>query len=292
MSQYEKAESVDSLADQPKKKSKVWRMLKLIVGIYIAILLLIFFAESKIMFPGTLRPWREMQADDELEIVKFKSGKFELQGLLCQVEKPDGAVVFCHGNGDLTCYMGEDVKQLAKRFNVTVLAFDYRGYGKSEGSPTANGCIADGQAAYDYLKELGFSSEKIFVYGESLGGAIAVSIASNNEVAGMGLKSTFSSMTDVAASKFPIFPVRLLLRNRFPSEVWIADYKGPLVQWHGEADEVVGVQFGRKLHEAAKNCSSKIMFTDPGYTHNVPPTEEFWIEFGKMLELNDIQQKE
>lgn len=253
---------------------------------YALVILLVAIAEPWLMFPGIARRGLEIDTSHaQLETVSISTTDEQtLQGLLYTPKVSRGLVIICHGNGDILCFMEDEVISMGQRYDVTVLAFDYRGFGNSEGFPSSKRLYEDGQAVYDYAVGQGFSPEKIVVFGRSLGGAIAVSIASENQVAGLGLQSTFSSITDVAAKKFFWLPVRWLLRNRFPSDEKIVNYTGPLVQCHGTADGVVPFQFGKELHEAASETTSKVFVEEPGRGHNTPPTQKFWTEFGKMLD--------
>lgn len=265
---------------------RVWKWFRTLLVPYVLVVILVMIGEPWLMFPGIARPGAEIDTSwPELETVSIPTTDDQtLQGLLFTPETSRGLVIICHGNGDLLCYMEDEVRVMSKRFDATVLAFDYRGYGNSDGFPSAKRLYEDGQAAYDYALQQGFKPEEIVVFGRSLGGAIAISIASENDVAGLGLQSTFSSITEVAASKFFWLPVRWLLRNRFPSAEKIARYDGPLVQCHGDADRIVPFRFGMKLHEAATLASPKVFVEEPGRGHNTPPTDNFWAEFGRMLD--------
>jgi fermentation-respiration switch protein FrsA (DUF1100 family) len=280
--------SVQTFEKQRNKKDKPFliRVLKFICFAYLAIMLLMWIGQSWLMFPGILRPGVQIDTSHpNLKTVEFVTGDNEkLQGLLFQPESSRGLVIICHGNGDILCYMEEEVQAMGQRFGVSVLAFDYRGFGNSEGFPNSQRLYDDGQAAYDFAVDQGFSPNEIVVYGRSLGGAIAVSIAAENEVAGLGLRSTFSYITDVAAEKYFWLPVRWLLSNRFPSADKIPSYQGPLVQRHGTADGIVPIKFGRELHDAAINASSRVFVEEEGLGHNQPCTEKFWSAFGRMLD--------
>jgi len=142
----------------------------------------------------------------------------------------------------------------------------------------------DGQAVYDFAISLGYNKDNIVVFGRSLGGAVAISIVENNPVAGLGIRSSFSKLSDLAAARFPWLPVKLLIRNDFPSAEKFASYSGPLVQMHGKSDGVIPIRFGRELHASATSASPKTFITVEGFHHNGPTPKEFWIEFGKMLD--------
>ena len=273
--------------NKPKSiKSKMLRWLSFLAIVYVIVVLIFYFFQSYMLFPGLLR--QRIAIDDlpaGLEAVRIPTADDEnLDGVLFKPEDPRGLVILCHGNGDLICYMLNEVTQLGKRFNVAVLAFDYRGYGNSEGFPTDQRLYADGQAVYDFAIAQGYTGDNIVVFGRSLGGAIAISIAENNPITALGIRSSFSKLSDLAAAKFPWLPVKLLIKNDFPSAEKLSSYSGPLVQMHGSADQVIPIKFGRKLHESATNASPKKFMEIKGFGHNGPTPEPYWVEFGKMLD--------
>ena len=160
------------------------------------------------------------------------------------------------------------MNRLAHALNVQVFAFDYRGYGRSEGKPDEAGVLADGEAALEWLADYsGRPPQDTILLGRSLGGAVAVHLAAKYQARALILQSTFSRLTDVAASHYPIFPVRLLMRNRYDSLARIANYSNPLLQIHGDQDDVVPLHFGQTLYEAAPSPDKQLL-TLPGRGHN------------------------
>jgi len=164
---------------------------------------------------------------------------------------------------------------------VSVLIFDYRGYGKSEGKPSETGVLADGRAARAWLAEKeGVSESEIVLMGRSLGGAVAVDMAAKDGARALVLESTFSSVPDVAAYHYPWLPLRWVLRTRLDSAAKIGDYRGLLLQSHGDADSVVPYRLGQKLFQAANQPKSFV--TIPGGDHNDAQPREYYhalIEF-------------
>ena len=181
----------------------------------------------------------------------------------CDAEIAGGrpVVLFFHGNGGdrggrvsdslVFCGAGADV-----------LLIDYRGYGENPGSPSETGLMRDARALWKYATETrGVSPPNIVLYGESLGGGVAVPLAAElcdagTPPAGVVLRSTFSSLTDAASYHYPWLPVRLLLRDRYPSLDAIARVTCPLLVVHGTEDRVVPIALGRRLFEAAPEESS------------------------------------
>jgi hypothetical protein len=166
--------------------------------------------------------------------------------------------------------LGQFLHELHERQRVTVFAFDYRGYGKSEGDPAESGILADGHAAQLWLAErTKRKPADIVLMGRSLGTGVAVDLAVNNGARGLILQNAPTSMPDAAARIYWFMPVHLLMKNRYDSLSKIGRYHGPLLSSHGTADTLVPVDLGRKLFDAAPG-SQKTFFTIEGGGHNDP----------------------
>lgn len=159
-------------------------------------------------------------------------------------------VVYFHGNAG---HFGDraPVARYLWDQGYGVLLAGYRGYGGNPGSPSETGLFADGRAALAWLAGQGVPADCTVLYGESLGSGIAVRLASEARVAAVVLESPFTSIADVAAAHYPIFPVSLLVRDRFDSLARIGAIGAPLLVMHGERDRTVPVRFGRRLYAAA-----------------------------------------
>lgn len=159
-------------------------------------------------------------------------------------------IVYFHGNAGHHGDRGPVVRYLWEA-GYGVLLAGYRGYGGNPGTPSEAGLAADARAAVDWLTEQGVAPGCMVLYGESLGSGVAVRLASETPVAAVLLESPFSSIADVGQAQYPIFPVKLLLRDRFDSLSRIAGIGAPLLVMHGEADRTVPIRFGRRLFDAA-----------------------------------------
>ncbi|MGA2059976.1 MAG: alpha/beta hydrolase, partial [Thermoguttaceae bacterium] len=175
------------------------------------------------------------------------------------------------------------LEKLHNTAGASVLIFDYRGYGRSEGKPNEAGILSDARAARAWLaKREKIPEQDIVVMGESLGGAVAVDLAAKDGAKGLVLISTFSSAPDVAAYHYPIFPVRLLMRTRLDAVGQIANFKGPLLQMHGEIDNIVPFKLGRRLFDAANEPKQLLVF--PRHDHNDMPPDQFFDALKDFLE--------
>jgi uncharacterized protein len=159
-------------------------------------------------------------------------------------------ILYFHGNGG-----GLDLR--AERFAALthtgygLLAVEYRGYGASTGTSTEKGLLLDGEAGYAEALALGVRADRIVVMGESLGTGVAVPLAARHQVGALVLDSPFSSAEDVAASLYWMFPVRLLMRDRFRSDAAIASVRAPILMVHGSKDQVTPLRFAEKLYALA-----------------------------------------
>lgn len=205
------------------------------------------------------------------EDVYFESGDgTRLHGWYCPVEEPRAYVLFMHGNAGNLAHRAPDFERLTKQLRVTVLGFDYRGYGHSRGKPSESGVLEDARAARRWLAQrVGIAESEVVLFGRSLGGGIAVDLAAKDGARGLILESTFESLPAVANDVLPLWP-GLLMFNRFDSLSKIADYHGPLLIAHGTADRVVPYQQGQSLFEAANEPKQFITIKDGGHNWEKP----------------------
>src|SRR5581483_4444145 len=129
--------------------------------------------------------------------------------------KPGYAILFCHGNaGNISHRLTKS--RLLRPLGLAILLFDYRGYGRSEGTPSEEGTYWDAEAAYRYLVDKkGYSPDRIVLYGESLGAAVALELALRRASRALILESPFTSVPDMGQRIFPYLPLRWLLRYRY-----------------------------------------------------------------------------
>ncbi|MBI5366613.1 MAG: alpha/beta hydrolase [Planctomycetes bacterium] len=160
-------------------------------------------------------------------------------------------LLWCHGNTGNIGYRFEHLQLLCRR-GWDVFLFDYRGYGKSAGRPSDEGLYADAEAAFDWLvAEKKIPAERILIFGQSLGGAVAVELALRRKALGLVLEATLTSLVDVARHATPGLPTGIFLAGRFESISKIARIGHPLLVLHGTDDEIIPFALGRRLFEAA-----------------------------------------
>lgn len=210
-----------------------------------------------------------------------------LHAWLLPLEGARRTVLLCNGNAGNMSYRLDRAREMQRRLGVSVLLFDYRGYGRSEGSPDEQGTYRDARAAYRYLVETKrVPAKDLMLLGESLGAAIAVQVALERPAGALVLESAFTSIPDMARSAYPFLPpVGPLIRTRYETLAKVPKLALPLLVLHGERDEIVPIAQGRRVFEAAGG--PKRFFAIPGAGHNdtyVTGGEAYWRVLREFLE--------
>jgi len=162
-----------------------------------------------------------------------------------------GVLLFCHGNAGNISHRLDSIR-LFHELGLSVLIFDYRGYGRSSGRPAEKGTYRDADAAWDYLVEQrGIAPGQIILFGRSLGAAIAADLATRQGAAAVILESAFTSVPDVAARFYPWLPVRWLSRYQYDTGKKLANIHVPVLIVHSRDDEIIRYANGERLFEAA-----------------------------------------
>jgi len=173
------------------------------------------------------------------------------------VPAPDerAVLLFCHGNaGNISHRL--DSLRIFNSLGLSVLLFDYRGYGKSTGTPSEEGTYADADAAWEYLvKTAGKAPEKIIAFGESIGCAVAAELSLRRQVGGLIMLAGFTSLPELGQQLYPWLPVKLLSRYRYATLQKISSISCPKLIIHSADDEIVPFRHGRALFERA--CAPK-----------------------------------
>ena len=176
-------------------------------------------------------------------------------------------LLWFHGNAGNLSHRLENIKFLHE-LDINVFIFDYRGYGKSEGElPSEKTIYVDSRAAYKHLlQNKNIPKENIFLFGRSLGGAIAVEMAKEFGCAGLILESSFTSAKDMAGTMFPFLPLKYFIKTKFNSIEKIKGITCPKLFIHGNRDNIVPFKLGRKLFEEAPE--PKEFYEIDGAGHN------------------------
>ncbi len=206
---------------------------------------MLFFPSAKLVASPALR-------ELPFETVRLPTDDGEtLHAWWIPAEDARGAVLFCHGNAGNISHRLESAA-VFHRLGLSVLLFDYRGYGQSTGTPSEQGLYRDGEAAWHHLtRTRGVDPQHVVLFGRSLGSAVAASVADEHPAGAVILESAFTSVPDVAAHHYPFLPVRLLARIRFDTLRRLGGIRTPLLVIHSPDDEIIPFAHGRRLFEAA-----------------------------------------
>jgi uncharacterized protein len=198
------------------------------------------------------------------EDVELRSDGERLHGWWVPAERSRGHVLFCHGNGGNIGDRLAHVRLLAQA-GLDVLVFDYRGYGRSSGSPSERGTYRDAAAAHAaLLRRPDVDPARVLLLGESLGGAVALELALAAPPAGLILQSAFTSVRDMARVHYPFVP-RSLVPDAYPSLARIPSLRAPLLVLHGARDAIVPLLYGEALFEAAPEPKRIEVFEEAGH---------------------------
>lgn len=255
----------------------------ILIALYIFILLGFYFFQENIIFqPKKISEDYGYEFDKDFEELNLEiSNDAFLNAVHFKVHKPKGIILYFHGNKGNLKRWGNIVKPLTD-YNYDVFIMDYRGYGKSKGLRTEKKMYSDAQACYDYVSKL-YKEPNIVVYGRSLGGTFATFVASQNNPKQLILEATFYSMTEVIHNKLPILPYDELLKFKFETDKFIADVKAPTIIFHGNEDQLVSIDLGKKLYEKSNKENTEFTEIDGATHHNIGEFEEYRNSLQKIL---------
>ncbi len=190
-----------------------------------------------------------------------------LEGRYFAHPQPQAVALYCHGNIGTVDKWAQLTERLSKLHRLSILVFDYRGYGRSTGMANERGILQDAEAARDWLaKENGIQPSEVVLIGRSLGGAVAVDLAAHGGARGLILESTFSSLPDVAERHAAWLLPKWNMTQRLNSGEKIKAYSGPVLQSHGDADHLIPLSVAKQLFSSAPGPKKFIVVPDG--THN------------------------
>ncbi len=244
-----------------RARKPLMALLVLIAAIEVGLPLILFALKNSLLFfpyrdgsTGTGVPWMGAGVEARtVEVRRADGRRLEAYDARPAGAKEEGPVVlFLHGNAGNIALRAPLLGQFVRETGARTLMLDYSGFGRSEGSPSEAEVVADGVAAYDHLRSAGVPAGRIVLYGESIGGAVALEVAERREVAGVVVQSSFSSLSSMALRVYPWIPLSaLLVRGSFRSADRAKGLKVPLLVAHGTRDSIIPFAEGRALHAAA-----------------------------------------
>ena len=261
--------------------SRVYKNVLLLLGVlaltYVSIAVLLMIFEERLIFHPRRYPEGNWNPDEiPFEDIHFTATDgTKLHAWYVPHKQPQAYILYCHGNAGHLADREFLLRILHNHLDAAVFIFDYRGYGRSEGHPDEAGVLLDAHAARTaFAQQAGITPADMILMGRSLGGAVAVALAAAEQPLGLVLESTFTSLPDAAATLYPWLPVRWLIRTQLDSLTRIQSYPGPLLQSHGDRDEIIPFELGRRLHASVPG--PKQWVTIPGGTHNSTQSGEYY----------------
>jgi len=216
------------------------------------IIFLKYYEKKGIYFPVNKIDLTPKEIGLEFEdICFFSSDGTELNGWFVPVKESRVTVLFCHGNAGNISHRIELIDMFCK-LGLNVFIFDYRGYGRSHGSPSERGLYLDARAAYKYLiDKQNLDERSIVVYGKSLGANVSIELCSKIRPAALISESAFVSALEMGKKLFPFLPIKWLITVKYDALSKIVNITVPKLIIHSEDDEIIPFQHGRRLFEAA-----------------------------------------
>jgi len=241
----------------------------LFIVLLLIFVLYIWYMEQRSVFV----PYRAIEQTPQAVDLKYEEVWLQatqgagLHGWFAGSPRPRATVLFLHGNGGNISHRVQKMR-IFHDMGLEVFVFDYRGYGRSKGTPSEKGLYKDAQAAYDYLVvERGVAPARLILYGESLGSAVAVQLATQNQAAGLILEGAFTCVADMSRRVFPFLPT-FLLRYRFDTLEKMRRVRAPLLVIHSHNDEVVPFSMGRRLFDAAHSDAKDFLAVYGGHNES------------------------
>jgi fermentation-respiration switch protein FrsA (DUF1100 family) len=223
-------------------------LLHIAIG-YLLFCAILYLLQDKMLFVPT-KNLEALPSDAGLQyqdVFFTSSDNTELHAWYIPSDKKRAVVLLSHGNGGNISHRIEKLSML-HALNLDVFIYDYRGYGKSSGTPTESGIYLDAMAAWDYItKSKGIKPEEIVLYGESLGSAVSIELASNVPVAAIIIEGGFTSLRELAQRLLPYVPARYLCRYDFDSLSKVKGLMYPKLFIHSIDDEIVPFTMGKRL---------------------------------------------
>lgn len=273
-----------SFIPQNQIKRKLKKVLKVLLILYVMIGASLYFLQEKLLFLPTVLAQNyqyEFNYPYEELFLKPEDG-VSINAIHFKKENPKGVILYFHGNaGDLSRW--GHIAEFFVDKNYDVLIMDYRTYGKSTGKLSEQAFYDDAQYCYEYLLKQ-YSENDIVLYGRSLGTGIANYLASKYQPRQLILETPYYSILDVARQRFPIFPVKSLLKYEFPSNEFITKVECPITIFHGTNDTVVPYSSAEKLNTVAPEDKTAFITIKGGGHNNLVDFEIYRDKIDEVLQ--------
>jgi fermentation-respiration switch protein FrsA (DUF1100 family) len=235
-------------------------------GAYVALLLFVWFGQSSLLYLPSL-PTRELAATPQsiglaYDDVTLRTGDgVRLHGWFVPAPTPRATLLFFHGNaGNISHRL--DSLRIFHELGLSVFIFDYRGYGRSEGSPSEAGTQNDARAAWRYITDTRtVPASEVVLFGRSLGAAIAAWLASQYRPGALIVESTFTSVPDMASELYWWLPARHLARFQYATRDYLKATMCPVLVVHSPNDEIIPFHHAEALYAAAHEPKELLRLT-------------------------------
>ncbi len=261
----------------------LWSALQIILLAYFGLLALLYFKQSSLVFlPQVEREFRASPADIGLSFTPLALATADgetLDGWFVPAgteHRARGLIIFFHGNaGNIGHRL--DYLRMFHYIGFATLMVDYRGYGRSSGTPSEEGTYRDAAAIWQHAtRVLGIVAEDIVLFGESLGGGVAAQLAAEHRPGALVLASTFTSVPDMGADLYPLLPIRPLARIRYGTLSRLSRIACPVMVIHSRNDDIIPFAHGRRLFEAAR-APKRFLEIEGGHNEGFVFGNEAWI---------------
>jgi uncharacterized protein len=262
-------------------------LIKLLCGFYLLLLIIVFFAQRKLIYFPVDWPFTEQLKAAEahhFDVWKNPSGQIIGWKQLSRATNAHSQILIVHGNAGSAINRMDyaDGLKMADSFDFYIL--EYPGYGGRAGTPSQQAFFQSATEGLELLKR----NRPVYVIGESLGTGVAAYLAGTypQVVRGLLLIAPYNNLSDVAQHHMPIFPVKWLLRDKFPSDKYLRNYHGPIGFLLAGQDTVVPTRFGRKLYEEYTGPKKLWEMPEAGHNDVQQQTEVWWKEVTEFWRIN------
>jgi uncharacterized protein len=259
--------------------TKLLLILPLIAALgYLALVGLMFFSQRALLYPGAAALAPTPAEWGEKVSIPTPDGEM-LHALFSKGEAGKPSVLFFLGNADRVGNYGFLAQALVSR-GIGLLAVSYRGYPGSTGSPSEDGLLIDGLAAFDWLSPQ--VDGGIILLGQSLGSGVAVNTAAKRPAASVILASAYLSVLSLAQTLYPLLPVAPLIKDTFRSDLRIPAVSQPKLFIHGRRDDIIPLSSGEALYRIASQPKRMLIYDTAG--HNDIWTDDMTAEIVRFAE--------
>ena len=235
-----------------KSRSILLLIIQTIIFVYIIFLLFLYFYQRNLLYHPNENNYSDDKLSVSIEKVKVKTS--DNIDLLAWYHVKDlkkyKTILYFHGNAGSLENRIHKLNHF-RNMNLNFLIIAWRGFSGNSGKPSEKGLYEDGNSAIKWLLNRGVEEKNIVIYGESLGTGVATQLSQNKNYAGVILETPFTSMTDTARKFYPYIPVELLLKDKFDNKKKIKNINSPILIMHGENDQIVPFDMGKKMYEIA-----------------------------------------